>query len=316
MITLPISSAVLGILFLLTFALCFVLFYRFSNFLPLDRGRELAFDGDVSKGKRTSAGILFVLPVCILSVVFFRLSIESYLYILLIVMEMLAGYFDDNSKKPWGELKKGLIDLFISCLGAYVFIYFNNTPFMFPLLGFSLTLPPIIAFVFAVALIWGSINVTNICDGVDGLSSSLISMCLVFFLAASSKMYTMEDFSPVTMLFLAGLLAYSYFNASPSTHLMGDAGSRALGVLIAITALKSRAPLLYIPFAISIIFDGMSSLLKLTVLRVTKYKSFMRNIRTPLHDHVRDNLGFSDTQTVLRFSVFQFVISLFFYMFI
>jgi phospho-N-acetylmuramoyl-pentapeptide-transferase len=60
----------------------------------------------------------------------------------------------------------------------------------------------------------------------------------------------------------------------------------------------------------------MSSLLKLTVLRVTKYKSFMRNIRTPLHDHVRDNLGFSDTQTVLRFSVFQFVISLFFYMFI
>ncbi len=111
------------------------------------------------------------------------------------------------------------------------------------------------------------------------------------------------------LVFLGALLCYLWFNIGPRTHLMGDAGSRAMGILFAITALKLRAPFLYIPFALVFVLDGGSSLVKLTVLRTLKIKKFMKNIRTPLHDHVRKNLQWSDTQTVLRFAVIQGIVS-------
>ncbi|MDO5023124.1 MAG: phospho-N-acetylmuramoyl-pentapeptide-transferase [Eubacteriales bacterium] len=309
MFALPLSGFTSALILSSSFALCFFLFLKASRVLPLDRGRELAFAGAASKGKRTSAGLLFVIPACAVAAIFSRFDTEIYLYLLLVVLEMLAGYLDDNSKYPWGELKKGLIDLFISALAAYVFVYFQNTPFMLPVFGTSFSLPPLITFLLATALVWGSVNVVNITDGVDGLSASLGSITLASFLVFSNKYFTMGDFQPVVLAFLGGLLAYLFFNASPSTHLMGDAGSRALGVLIAITALKSQAPLLFIPFALVFILDGASSMLKLTVLRVTNFKSFMANIRTPLHDHVRKNLLYSDPQTVTRFCLFQFLIS-------
>jgi len=101
-----------------------------------------------------------------------------------------------------------------------------------------------------------------------------------------------------------GLLAYLWFNASPSTLMMGDAGSRATGVLIAIAILKSGSPLLYIPVALVIILDGGLGLVKLFLGRFLKIK-ILKNVRTPLHDHFRKNRGWSDTQTVFRFLIVQ-----------
>ncbi len=309
MFNLPLPGWAAALLLLTSFLACFLLFKNYSRILPYDRGRELAFSGSASKGKHTSAGLFFVVPACLLSIIFSKFSLEIYLYLLLIILEMLAGYFDDNSKYPWGELKKGLIDLFIAALAAYVFVFFQNTPFLLPLFGVSFSLPPLVTFLLATALIWGSINVVNITDGVDGLSSGLASITLISFLVFSNKYLTMWDFQPVALAFLGGILAYVFFNASPSTHLMGDSGSRALGMLIALMSLKCQAPLLFLPFALVFILDGASSMLKLTVLRTTRNKSFMSNIRTPLHDHVRENMHYSDPQTVTRFCLFQLLLS-------
>lgn len=309
MFALPLLGWTSALLFCASFFVCFLLFKNASRILPFDRGRELAFSGSASKGKHTSAGLFFVLPACALSIIFSRFNTEIYLYILLIILETLAGFFDDNSKYPWGELRKGLIDLFIAALASYVFVFFHNTPFLLPLFGTSFTLPPLVTFLLATALIWGSINVVNITDGVDGLSSGLGAITLLSFFIFSNKFLTMWDFQPVVLAFLGGILAYMFFNASPSTHLMGDSGSRALGMLIALTALKCQAPLLFLVFALVFILDGASSMLKLTVLRTTSNKSFMSTIRTPLHDHVRENMHYSDAQTVTRFCLFQLFLS-------
>ena len=285
-----------------------LLFKNASRILPFDRGRELAFSGSASKGKHTSAGLFFVLPACALSIVFSRFNTEIYLYILLIILETLAGFFDDNSKYPWGELRKGLIDLFIAALASYVFVFFHNTPFC--CLFWHELYSSAAGYVFVChSAYMGSINVVNITDGVDGLSSGLGAITLLSFFIFSNKFLTMWDFQPVVLAFLGGILAYMFFNASPSTHLMGDSGSRALGMLIALTALKCQAPLLFLVFALVFILDGASSMLKLTVLRTTSNKSFMSTIRTPLHDHVRENMHYSDAQTVTRFCLFQLFLS-------
>ena len=90
---------------------------------------------------------------------------------------------------------------------------------------------------------------------------------------------------------------------------MGDAGSRAMGVFISIAILKSGSPLLYIPAAFVIIMDGGLGLVKLSLIRLFKIR-ILKNTLTPLHDHVRKKLGWSNTQTVFRFAIIQIVISL------
>jgi phospho-N-acetylmuramoyl-pentapeptide-transferase len=72
--------------------------------------------------------------------------------------------------------------------------------------------------------------------------------------------------------------------------------------------LKTGSPLLYIPTAFVLILDGGLGLLKVSLLRFLKIH-ILKNTRTPLHDHVRKVMGWSNTQTVFRFAIIQIVIS-------
>lgn len=85
---------------------------------------------------------------------------------------------------------------------------------------------------------------------------------------------------------------------------MGDAGSRALGFYIAVLAMKSGHPFIYLILAIVLIADGGIGLVKIFLLRFFKI-AILKNTRTPLHDHVRKEKEWSDTQVVFRFSIIQ-----------
>lgn len=89
---------------------------------------------------------------------------------------------------------------------------------------------------------------------------------------------------------------------------MGDAGSRAMGVFISIAILKTGCPVLYVPIALVLILDGGLGLIKVALLRLFKIR-IMKNIRTPLHDHVRKVWGWSNTQTVFRYAIIQIILS-------
>jgi phospho-N-acetylmuramoyl-pentapeptide-transferase len=90
--------------------------------------------------------------------------------------------------------------------------------------------------------------------------------------------------------------------------IMGDAGSRALGLFISIAALKTGNPLLFIPFAFMLIVDGGIGLVKVFLLRFLKIRILTHTL-TPIHDHVRKNRGWSNTQAMLRFAIIQILIS-------
>ena len=90
---------------------------------------------------------------------------------------------------------------------------------------------------------------------------------------------------------------------------MGDAGSRAMGIFIAITALKSGCPFLFLPVAALLIIDGGLGLIKVSFIRFLKIH-ILKNTTTPIHDHVRKKLGWSNAQVVFRFAIIQIVISL------
>jgi phospho-N-acetylmuramoyl-pentapeptide-transferase len=154
-----------------------------------------------------------------------------------------------------------------------------------------------------------AINVTNCSDGVDGLSATLTIITLGSFYLLMQEIEGIGGFVYTIMLFMVVLCAYLWFNATPSTILMGDAGSRAMGVMIAVTALMSKSPLLYIPLSIVLILDGGLGLLKVALLRFLKIK-ILKNTRCPLHDQARKVSGWSNTQVCYRFAIIQLVISL------
>ena len=292
-----------ALLVAVSFTAAFIGFKCFAKYLPKDHGREFAVNGALSQGKPRGAGIILVSVFTLCAALSTKMALEQVINLVLIYAAMMTGFLDDAAKVPWGELKKGLLDLVISAGISVNFVCHHDT--VIGIFGWTtFEIPAVVYEILGTALVWGSINVVNCTDGVDGLCASL-SMVTIFFM---SQLTLMNKESGYVML--AVLAAYLWFNCSPSLMLMGDAGSRALGVFIAIQAMQSGHPLVFVPFAAVMIVDGGLGLVKLTVRRVTHSKTFMDGIRTPIHDHARKNKGFGDTQVVTRFTLVQLVICL------
>lgn len=280
----------------------------FGKRLPRDKGRKFAVEGKLSEGKARGAGIIFVSVYAVITGLFQYQTAESCVYILLVLFAMLTGYLDDASETPWKDYKKAVYDLVISAGIAAVYILENGTKVNFLLFGFEYTLPVWLFAILAVALVWLSINVTNCTDGVDGLSSTIGIVTLGSYALMDGFLGRTGGSAYSSLIFIACLMGYLLFNAHPSTVLMGDGGSRAMGTLIAITALRSGDPFIYLLLALVFIADGGLGLVKLFLARFFKIRIF-KNIRFPLHDHVRKNLNWSNTQTVYRFAVVQALLS-------
>ncbi|MNL81781.1 Phospho-N-acetylmuramoyl-pentapeptide-transferase [compost metagenome] len=55
--------------------------------------------------------------------------------------------------------------------------------------------------------------------------------------------------------------------------------------------------------------NGGTGLVKVAIMRFFKV-SFLKSVRFPLHDHVRHNKGWSNTQVLVRFTLIQMMITL------
>lgn len=294
---------------LFSFVLTTVLLHIDFPFLPRDQGRVNAVNGELSKGKVRGVGLIMLISFLVSAVLFIPFSLEFMFYALLLIFEMLSGYLDDASKNPWSEYKKGLIDLVISVLVGVIFLFHNPTTIYFGTA--AVALHPVVYALLATVLVWVSINAVNCTDGVDGLSGSvglvsLLSMLLIYPNELAS------EYHGYILLFAAVIVSYLLYNASPSKVLMGDAGSRPLGVLLAILAMKTQHPFCWLLLCAVFLFDGITGLVKVSIMRFLHVK-FLTKIRTPLHDEARKNHGWSDTQVVIRFAIIQAICSLLWY---
>jgi len=318
----------------------FLVMRRWLGTLPCDRGREHAAESVKSIGKPTGAGALFI-PVTVL-VALLVAPWDPYRAVILlgVLLAMGAGFLDDCSPDAWGRLSKGLIDLFISMGVAWAMIGGESRmeiwlPFFAPKMGQEALLDgtagmlapilcePWLYGLMATALLWFSINTTNCTDGVDGLSGSLLALA---FLGLGGVLYGVvghvdsahyllvpfyEDgasWAVIVATTLGTLAAYLWFNAYPSQLLMGDAGSRALGLLLGVFVLATGNPFLLLVVALLILTNGGAGLFKVGFKKFLSIRVF-DGIRCPLHDHVRVNWGWSNTQVLVRFVILQAVMA-------
>ena len=234
------TTLVLLVPMLCSFLIAFFSLKFFKRILPKDQGRAFAVNGALSEGKPRGAGIIFVTSFTLCTALFYPLDIENIIYLVLVYAAMLSGYFDDAAETPWGNLKKGLIDLVISLGIAFTYYFYNGSQVKLYITDSTFTIPAPLFIILAGVLVWTAINVTNCTDGVDGLCGSLVMTVLLPLAFMVTKSGAADMLLP--MIMFVTLAAYLWFNCSPSQMLMGDAGSRALGVFLAVMFLKTAAP--------------------------------------------------------------------------
>ena len=276
----------------------------FKKIMPTDNGRAFAVNGKLSQGKPRGVGAVFITVFVIMTVCFLPVNLEFSGYMVLVMLTMLSGYLDDRSDVPWNEYKKGLIDLLIAVSTSAIFVCAENN------WGLRITdtikLNTVLSFVISIGVIWVAINVTNCSDGVDGLCGTLSIVTLLTCVAIMQ--WSTPVYSAATLMLVSCILGYLWYNVSPSSLLMGDAGSRALGYFIALICLNFMPVYLCFFVAAVIIADGGIGLVKVVLLRFFKIH-VLKNVRTPLHDYVRKDKGWSDGQVVFRFALIQIIVS-------
>ena len=305
---------------------------KFYNRLPHDRGREFTIkeNAEAAKGKPTGAGVVFISLFVIISLLVVPLTWTRALIIALTWLTMLTGYLDDRSTKSWGEYLKGALDLIIS-VGASLILYYGLknasadgvVKFWIPFVSHEIAVHPVVYVIICSVMLWASINSTNCTDGVDGLSSTLVTIALLTLGIIFYFILGHVDIAGYLLVphFAAGanwalmiftmtgvVMGYLWLNAYPSKCLMGDAGSRALGFFIGICVMASGNPFLIFATSTMIFVNGGMGIVKVFLLRFFKIKIF-ENVRFPLHDHMRKNRGWSPTQVLIKFMILQLLIT-------
>ncbi len=294
---------------------------RFWHMLPRDRGREYAIDAEKSIGKPISAGVLFIPLFVVLCLLVVPFDWKFVGILACVVVAMVVGYLDDRSEQGWSEYRLGAIDLVIAIVASMIICGLQPFTMWLPLFKDPITISPSLFILGSTILIWVSINATNCTDGVDGLSASLSSMAI---LSLGAILYGIVGHAPIAeyllvphyaqgadwaiMAFvLVGCLAgYLWHNSYPSAVLMGDAGSRPIGLMLGVLVLACGNPFLILVVAFVVLVNGATGMIKVALLRFFKIGIFGQ-IRYPLHDHVRHNMGWSNTQVLVRFMLLQAV---------
>jgi phospho-N-acetylmuramoyl-pentapeptide-transferase len=95
---------------------------------------------------------------------------------------------------------------------------------------------------FAAFVIVSFTNAVNIADGLDGLATGLLVICLVAFLAISGT--TLDTFLSFFIATLLGsCIAFLYFNIYKARLWIGDVGALSLGATLAVIGLLTGKPL-------------------------------------------------------------------------
>ncbi len=290
--------------------------------LPVDRGRAHAVNADLSVGKPLSAGLIFVSVFMLASLVFVPIGARALWTLPFMAAAMAVGFFDDR-RGGFSEYQLAAMDLVIALGAATVICGLGPSVIWLPGWKGAITLAPWLAIPLATGVIWLSINATNCSDGVDGVSGSLTAAAILIL---GGLLYTVIGndtvarhlgipFNPegahwaiMALLMVGCVCGYLWYNAAPSQVLMGDSGSRPLGLLIGMLVVATNNPFFLVLVGSMILLNGATGLVKVALLRFFGVK-VLAAIRFPLHDHCRKTLGWSNTQVLVRFMLLHLGVS-------
>ncbi len=139
-------------------------------------------------------------------------------------------------------------------------------------------------------------NAYNISDGLDGLSTGLLMICLFAFLVLAYSVFN-DTLSVFVGVWIGVLIAYLYFNVFPARIYLGDAGAFGFGATLAVVGLMTGKIVGLAIIGGVYIFIILSSLIQIFAKKFFKRKIFPV---APLHMWLK-YLGWQEPKIVARF---------------
>jgi phospho-N-acetylmuramoyl-pentapeptide-transferase len=296
---------------------------RLWKWLPKDRGRAFAVNAEQSVGKPVAAGLIFVSIFCAACLVFIPFDARCIRTLPLILVAMFVGYVDDRRSGGFSEYQLAAMDLVIAFTASMLILGFGPATIWLPGWKEAIVLAPWLSLPLATGLIWVSINATNCSDGVDGVSGSLTATAILIL---GGLLYAVigndvvaghlsipanpegADWAIMAFLMVGAVSGYLWYNAAPSQVLMGDAGSRPLGLMIGMLVVATGNPTFLLLVGSVILLNGATGLVKVALTRFLGIR-VLAGVRFPLHDHCRKELGWSNTQVLVRFMLLHLGLS-------
>jgi phospho-N-acetylmuramoyl-pentapeptide-transferase len=282
--------------------------------LATDGGRAFAVNADQSVGKPVGAGLIFVAIFCVTALIFVPFNAACLRTLPLIASATLVGYLDDR-RGGFNEYQLAVMDALIAVGASIAMLGIHGWVVWLPGWKAAIPLSSWLAIPLASGVIWLSINATNCSDGVDGVSGSLTGTAILIlggllYAVIGNDIVALHlsipanpqgaDWAIMAFVMVGAVSGYLWYNAPPSVVLMGDAGSRPLGLLIGMLVVATGNPLFLLLVGSVIVLNGATGLAKVAITRFLKIR-VLSKIRFPLHDHCRKNLGWSNSQVLVRF---------------
>lgn len=266
----------------------------------------------VKMGTPTMGGIMFMIPVTLLTILFNAVSIFGFNLlgrsVLLPLFTMwayaLLGMIDDweGIRGPRRGLgmrasAKFIIQVIFAVVIAFTLRDLLNVPQLYWFTAEEvINLGPFYIPV-AVLIIVGMSNAVNFTDGLDGLAGLIAATAFAAF-GAVALVQGQSFLARFCFSLVGALFGFLWFNVHPAQLFMGDTGSLALGATLGVVALMTGQWLIIPLIAVIPVSEALSVVIQVVYFKITKGKRFFR--MAPLHHHF-ELLGWSETQVVQRF---------------
>lgn len=332
-------------LIIFSFLICSVLIVPFINLLyklRLIRKKEAPKHGkvplfdklhDIKVGTPVGGGILIIFVVTLLFAISFPLASTLGLYVkssFSLRVELFVIFFSfisfgllglsDDLLKVFSKPSKGVLGLWfglrrwqkfilqwiIATTIAFIIyrflgIHIINIPGFHKVIDLGFWYVPFASFV-----IVAFSNAFNITDGLDGLSTGLLIICLgVFEVIATGNLDTPLLF--FISLLIGCLFAFLYFNVWPARIFLGDAGALSFGAMLAVIGLITGKILALVIVGGIFVIEAASSL-----IQILGWKFLKRPILplAPIH-HTFLAKGWKEPKIVMRAWILGLLLAIF-----
>jgi len=259
-------------------------------------------------GTPTMGGLIILLSIFATSAIGLNFTHKSIAVLISLFLFGIIGFLDDyikiGFKRNLGLTAKQ--KMFMQIIFAFIvsIICFNiSSEIKIPFYGY-LELG-YIYIIFAVVFIVGVSNSVNLTDGLDGLSSGIISIVMMFYTYYAYKTSSIE-ISFISISILGASLGFLLYNKNPAKIFMGDVGSLALGAGIATISLMLKDPIILALVGGVFLAETLSVIIQVSYYKKTKKRIFKMS---PLHHHYELS-GWKETKVVKVFWLVSVLLSL------
>ncbi len=263
----------------------------------------------------TMGGLLIWGVAAVLTIIFNLSRQATWLPLFVLVMSGVIGAIDDlyniNGIGPNnGGLRfrhKLLIYLVIAVIGALYFAFKLEWIYRgihIPGVG-DIALGYWYVPLFITVLIGTSFAV-NQTDGLDGLAGGLLVMA---FMAMGGIAFFQGQFglSAFAGTLVGAILAFLWFNVHPARFFMGDTGSMALGMTLAVIAFLTNTVFILPIIGFVFVIEALSTIIQIFSKKFLKKKVFLS---APIHHHL-EAIGWTETRIVERAWIIGAVLAVF-----